>query len=131
MFGQVTKVVTAAAGQTAASVSPTQWPEGKTQDERDVFRAMREITNAFTKKDPTAYAALTADEDPAHYGVWGDQHEDGLPQATVAATPETKRTESSHSDFHLRIYGPIAVMTIVDKTGANASPGTSDDPHFC
>ena len=59
-------------------MSPTQWPR-KAQDERDVFRAMREITDAFTKKDPTAYAALTAD-DTAHYGVWGDQHEDGLPQ---------------------------------------------------
>ena len=123
VFGQVTRIAPAAAGQKAASVPPTQWPEGKTPDERDVIRAMRDITAAFTKKDPTAYAALTADR-YLRITASGETNTKADFLKTVAATPETKRTESSHSDFRLRTYGPIAVVTIVDKTTANASPGT-------
>ena len=123
VFGQVTQIAPAAAGQKAASVPPTQWPEGKTPDERDVIRAMRDITAAFTKKDPTAYAALTADG-YLRITASGETNTKADFLKTVAATPDTKRTESSHSDFRLRTYGPIAVVTIVDKTTANASPGT-------
>ena len=41
-----------------AAPPPTAWPEGKTQDEREVMKVQRGLNDAFAKKDATAYGQL-------------------------------------------------------------------------
>lgn len=97
-----------------AAPPPTMWPEGKTQDERDVIKVQRGLNDAFAKKDATAYAQLTADNFVRIFldGALAPRAEflNG-----VTATPEVKRVESNNTEFRYRAYGPIAVLTYIDK----------------
>ena len=111
----------AAATATPAAPPPTVWPEGKTQDERDVIKTQRGLNDTFAKKDAAAYGQLTADNFVRIFP-------DGAVAARaeflkgVAATPEVKRVESNNTEFRYRAYGPVALLTYIDKP-AGATTG--------
>lgn len=115
-FGQVTRITPPpAAGNSPApnnKVEPTMWPEGRTQDERDVLRTQRSLNELFARKDANTYAQLTAD---SYTRIGNSVTTRAEFLKAVAGTPELKRIESNNSDLHFRTYGPTAVLTFIDK----------------
>jgi hypothetical protein len=107
----------------AAKVAPTTWPDVKTQDERDLLAVQRGLNQAFAKKDVASYSKFTADS-----FVRVDNEGQSIPRAeflkVVADTSGPPREESNNSDMRIRIYGPISVVTYVDKTAASLPKGT-------
>jgi ketosteroid isomerase-like protein len=105
----------AAAAAAPPAPPPTSWPEGKTQDERDVIKVQRALNDTFAKKDAAAYGQHTADNFirimPNGALVTRAEFLKG-----VAATPEVKRVESNNTEFRFRAYGPIALLTYLDKS---------------
>jgi ketosteroid isomerase-like protein len=104
-----------------AAPAPTNWPQGSTQDERDVLKVQRGLNEAFAKKDAATYGQMTADT-----FVRIVPNGSVLPRAemlkTVTGTPDAKRVESNNTDFRYRAYGPVAVLTYIDKP-AGATTG--------
>jgi hypothetical protein len=127
VFVHTTPVVPATTPATTPPVAtgpaplPTTWPEGKTQDERDVMKVQRGLNDTFAKKDAAAYSQLTAD-------TFVRINNDGSVSTradflkAVTATPEVKRMESNNTEFRFRAYGPIAILTYVDRA-AGATTG--------
>jgi ketosteroid isomerase-like protein len=115
-FGQVTLITPTGAPNDPATankqVQPTKWPEGKTQDERDVLRTQRMLNELYAKKDAAGYAQLTAD---TFIRITNGAATRTEFLKAVAGTPDLKRVESNNSDFHFRSYGPIAVLAYIDK----------------
>jgi hypothetical protein len=103
---------------TATLPAPTNWPQGVTQDERDVLKVQRGLNDTFAKKDPATYGTMTADNF-VRINVNGSMSTRAEFLKLVAATPDTKRVESNNSEFRFRAYGPIAVLTFVDKAVGN------------
>ena len=93
-------------------MEPTKWPEGKTQDERDVLRAQRTLNELYAKKDAAGYAQLTADTFVRLTNGIATRAEF---LKAVAGTPDVTRVESNNSDFHFQSYGTIAVLAYIDK----------------
>jgi ketosteroid isomerase-like protein len=124
VFGQVTRIApaTPAAGQTS-KLGPTQWPEGKTQDERDVFRSQRALNEAYARKDAKTYAGLTTDSFTRIAGN-GEVNSKAEFLKFVTATPDVTRVESNNAEFRLRIYGSIALLTYIDRTPTGSPAGT-------
>jgi len=124
VFGQVTPITTTPSpGDPATAnkqVEPTKWPEGKTQDERDVLRAQRTLNELYAKKDAAAYAQLTADTFVRITNGIATRAEF---LKAVSGTPDLKRVESNNSDFHFRSYGPIAVLAYIDKAVGGPQQG--------
>ena len=111
----------AAATATPAAPPPTVWPEGKTQDERDVIKVQRGLNDTFAKKDAAAYGQMTADNF-VRINVNGSLSTRADFLKAVTATPDVKRVESNNTEFRFRAYGPIAILTYVDKA-AGATTG--------
>jgi ketosteroid isomerase-like protein len=124
VFGQVTNITTPPVpGDPATAikqVTPTRWPEGTTQDERDVLRAQRTLNELYAKKDASGYAQLTADTF-VRLTIGSATRAEFL--KVVAGTPDLKRVESNNSDFHFRSYGPIAVLAYIDKAMGGPQQG--------
>ena len=116
VFGQITLITTTPAPNDTATankqVDPTKWPEGKTQDERDVLRAQRTLNELYAKKDAAGYAQLTAD---TFVRITNGTATRAEFLKVVTGTPDLKRVESNNTDFHFRSYGPIAVLAYIDK----------------
>lgn len=116
VFGQVTRIMAAPAPNDTAAVNkqvePTRWPDGKTQDERDVLRAQRALNELYAKKDVAGYAQLTAD---TFIRITNGTASRAEFLKAVAGTPDLKRVESNNTDFQFRSYGPIAVLAYIDK----------------
>lgn len=123
-FGQVTRITAPpAAGDSPApnnKVEPTKWPEGKTQDERDVLRTQRALNELYAQKDATKYAQLTAD---SYVRITNGVATRAEFLKAVAGAPDVKRVESNNSDFHFRSFGPIAVLTFIDKAAGGPPQG--------
>jgi hypothetical protein len=118
VFGHVTRATSAAPAAAAPTHKPvpqTVWPKGASADEGAVLEVHRRLDEAFQRKDVPAYSALTA-------ANWVRLNSDGGQTSreaflkTVAGTPELKRVVPNHSEFHLRVYGPVAVVTYRAKT---------------
>jgi ketosteroid isomerase-like protein len=127
LFAQVTRVAAPAPATTATpprtpQLAPTQWPAAKSQDERDVLKTQRALNESFARKDSAAYALLTAD---SFVRINPNGNLSSRPEflKAVAATPDVKRVESNNSDIRLRFYGPIAIMTYIDKTPTGPPAG--------
>jgi hypothetical protein len=109
-----------AAATATAKIPPTNWPQGKTQDEQDVLKVQQRLNEAFAKKDAAAYAELTADN-------FMRINADGstTPKAeflkAVAASPAVRRQVSNNSDIRIRAYGPVALVSYIDKNAAAAA----------
>lgn len=88
----------------------TSWPNPANRDEQAVLEASRQLDEAFSRKDVAAYSALTA-------ANWVRLNLDGTEGSreeflkSVAGTAEQKRGTPSQSQFHVRVYGPIAILT--------------------
>ena len=118
VFGQVTRIVPAPPAPASAKsspVTPTQWPEAKTDDERDVLRVQRALNEAFASKDPKGYSLHTADTF-VRINPDGSLSSRAELLTGVAATPDVKRVVSNNSDLRVRFYGPVASITYVDRT---------------
>ena len=116
IFGHVTRINTAAPPpqSTLKSVPQTVWPKGNGPDEAAVIASLRQLDEAFAKKDPAAYAPLTS----AYYlriNANGSVISREELLKAVAGTPELKRNIPNLSDFRVRIYGPVAVVCWVNK----------------
>ena len=125
VFGQVTRIATpppAAASAKSSPVAPTQWPETKTQDERDVLRVQRTLNEAFASKDAKGYALHTADTF-VRINPDGSLSSRAELLTGVAATPDVKRVVSNNSDLRVRFYGPVASVTYVDRTPTGPAMG--------
>jgi ketosteroid isomerase-like protein len=123
VFGQITRILTMPPNDTPAvtkQVEPTKWPEGKTQDERDVLKTQRALNELYAKKDAAGYAQLTADTFTRITNGVATRAEF---LKAVAGTPDVKRVESNNSDFHFRSYGPIAALTYIDKAVGGPTQG--------
>jgi hypothetical protein len=127
VFVQNTPILTAkppanpAPASTASSPAPTKWPEGKTQDEGDVLKTQRSLNELYARKDAAAYERLTANTF-VRINANGTMTARGDFLKAVAGTPELKRVESNNSDFQFRSYGPVAMLTYIDKAmGAPAA----------
>ncbi len=119
VFVQNTPVAKSAAASNSDAAStvkipPTNWPQGKTQDEQDVLKAQQQLNEAFAKKDAAAYAQLTADKF-VRVGVDGSTASKAEFLTAVAASPAVQRQVSNNSDIRVRVYGPIAVVSYLDK----------------
>jgi hypothetical protein len=120
---QITNIAATQAPNDAAvskQVEPTKWPEGKTQDERDVLRTQRSLNELYAKKDAAGYAQLTAD---TFIRITNGAATRAEFLKAVAGTPDVKRVESNNSDFHFRSYGPIAVLAYIDKAVGGPTQG--------
>ncbi len=115
---------------TASQIAPTKWLRGDTQDERDVLRVQRGLNEAFAKQDFAAYSQLTADTF-VRINVDGRMISRGDFLKIVAGTPDlervagtadSQRVESNNSGFRFRVYGPIAILSYIDKA-LNGPPG--------
>ena len=124
VFGQVTPILTTPppidTTAVAKQVEPTKWPEGKTQDERDVLKTQRALNELYAKKDAAGYAQLTADTFTRITNGVATRAEF---LKAVAGTPDVKRVESNNSDFHFRSHGPIAVLAYIDKAVGGPTQG--------
>jgi hypothetical protein len=96
-------------------VPATSWPKGATQAERDAVETLRRTDEAYAKKDVTAYSALTA-SNYLRINADGTETSRDAFLKQVAGTPEMKRDTPNLSDFHVRVWGPIAVVTWVNKS---------------
>jgi hypothetical protein len=115
VFGQITTLATAPPAENAAAlkqVEPTKWPDGKTQDERDVLRTQRTLNELYAAKNAAAYAELTAD---TYVRITNGVATRAEFLKAVAGTPDIKRVVSNNTDFQFRSYGPIAVLAYIDK----------------
>lgn len=99
----------------ASQITPTNWPRGTTQDERDVLKVQRGLNEAFAQKASAAYAQLTADTF-VRINTDGNMISRGDFLKIVAGDADLQRVESNNSGFRFRIYGPIAMLSYVDKT---------------
>jgi hypothetical protein len=99
---------------TGPSPAPTKWPEGKTQEERDVLKTQRALNELYARKDAAAYERLTADTF-VRINANGTMPARSDFLKAVTATPDLKRVESNNSDFQFRSYGPVAILTYIDK----------------
>ncbi len=123
VFGQGTPVqMTAPPNDPVVNkqVEPTKWPEGKTQDERDVLKTQRALNELYARKDAGGYAQLTAD---TFIRITNGAATRAEFLKAVAGTPDVKRVESNNSDFHFRSYGPIAVLAYIDKAVGGPTQG--------
>ncbi len=118
-----------AAGQAPAAAPPgasapdaTNWPASGTSDEREVLKVQRGLNEAFANKDAATYATMTAD---TFVRIGPNGGITARPQfmTGVAATPDVKRVVSNNSEFRVRIYGPVAVSTYVDRAGGGPPAG--------
>jgi ketosteroid isomerase-like protein len=129
VFGQVTRIVAPApvaatppVQPTVKQVPPTQWPAGKTQDERDVLQTQRSLNELFAKKDAAAYGQLTADSFiRVNPNGTVSSREEFL--KAVAATPEISRTASNNSDIRVNVHGIVATVTVIDRTATGSPAG--------
>jgi hypothetical protein len=117
----------APAGTTGAAstvkIPPTIWPQSKTQDEQDVLKAQQRLNEAFAKKDAAAYAVLTADNF-VRIGADGSAAPRAEFLKAVAASPDVQRQVSNNSDIRVRVYGPVAVVSYLDKNIASPTTGS-------
>jgi ketosteroid isomerase-like protein len=125
VFGHVTRVNAAAAPAPQPqlkSVPQTVWPKGNGPEETAVIDTLRRLDEAFAKKDPATYAQLTA----ANYlrvGANGGLSDRDAYVKNVAGTPETKRDIPNLSEFRVRMYGPVALITWVNKSIGGSEAG--------
>ena len=125
VFGHVTRINSAAppSQPTLKSVPQTVWPKGNGPDEAAVVDTLRRLDDAFAKKDVAIYAPLTS----ANYlrinpdGSISSRDEF---LKSVAGTPDLKRNIPNLSDFRLRVYGPVAVVTWVNKSIGGREAGS-------
>jgi ketosteroid isomerase-like protein len=125
VFGHVTRIAppqALASGTTPQPVPATTWPTPPNRDDRDVLDAARRVEEAFSRKDVAAYSALTA-------ANWVRLNRDGSATSreaylkTVAGTPELKRSPPYNSEFQVRHYGSVALVTWLAKTQAAPTVG--------
>jgi hypothetical protein len=118
----ITKPATAsnAAAASTAKIPPTNWPQGKTQDEQALLKAQQQLNEAFARQDAGAYAQLTADNF-VRIGADGSATPRAEFLKAISASPDVQRQVSNNSDIRIRVYGPIAVVSYLDKNIASAS----------
>lgn len=101
---------TAGATRPKKKLSATNWPTPADRDEQAVLDASRRLDEAFSRKNVAAYSALTA-------ANWVRLNLDGTEGSreeflkSVAGTADQKRGTPSQSQFHVRVYGSIAILT--------------------
>ena len=80
-----------------------------------MLKAQRSLNEVFAKKDGAAYSQLTADS-------WVRTNPNGTVTSReeylkfVTSAPETKRVESNNSDIRVNVLGPVAIVTVIDKS---------------
>src|SRR5215203_4327703 len=123
-FGQVTRMNSPqpAAGAPLKEVPPTVWPKGSAGEEAAVLEALRRLEDAYARKDVAAYGPLTL----ANYlrvSADGSTESRETFLKAVAGTPELKRNVPNLSEFRVRVYGPVAVVTWLNKSVGGREAG--------
>jgi hypothetical protein len=125
VFGQVTVIDASqpSPGTTLKQVQQTVWPKGSNADQTVVIDTLRRLDEAYAKKDAATYGRLTSGK-YARIGPGGAavSREDFLKE--VAGTPDLKRDVPNLSEFRVRVYGPVAVVTWLNKSVNGSSTGT-------
>jgi hypothetical protein len=88
---------------------PTQWPQGRTRDEQEIFAAQRALNETFAKRDVEAYSKLTAS---SFIRVATDGRVNTREQfiAIVGDRSGPERQDPNHSDFRLRVFQSVAPL---------------------
>jgi len=95
---------------------PTQWPQGRTRDEQEIFDAQRALNERFAKRDAEAYSKLTA---PSFIRVTTDGRVNTREQFIVAVGDRSgpERQDPNHSDFRLRVFQSLAPLIYFNVGG--------------
>jgi len=87
----------------------TQWPQGRTRDEQEIFAAQRALNETFAKRDVEAYGKLTA---PSFIRVTTEGRVNTRDQfiAVVGDRSGPERQDPNHSEFRLRVFQSVAPL---------------------
>jgi hypothetical protein len=95
---------------------PTQWPQGRTRDEQEIFAAQRALNETFAKRDVEAYSKLTA---PSFIRVTTEGRVNTREQfiASVGDRSGPERQDPNHSEFRLRVFQSAALLSYFNVGG--------------
>ena len=115
VFGHVTRIAQLPAlGARATTVPETVWPKAGRAEEAAVIDTQRRIEEAYARKDAAAYGALTSTS-YMRFNPDGSVTPRAEYLKIVAGKPEDKRALPSLSEFRVRVYGPLAVLTWLNR----------------
>jgi hypothetical protein len=111
IFVQNTPINTSAPEPLPTEVEPTStvWPQGKTPDERQLIKTLEALNEALASMNVDAYHRLTA-ENFVDVGSRGNVTTRADFLRKLGTTPNQPR-ETSNSDFYIRVYGRIAIVS--------------------